>query len=81
MSFDPHARRFDWRWRFPAIETAGADTSNAPYVSPFSPDDASTNDPAGRNVDEALEQIASEKCYRCPLCGAAVAPDGTLLLS
>ena len=79
MSFDPHARRFDWRWRFPAIETDGAETSNAPHLSPFSPDDESTNDPAGWNFDEALEQIASEKCYRCPLCGAAVARDGTLL--
>ena len=79
MSFDPPARRFDWRWRFPAIETDGAETSNAPYMSPFFPDDEWTNDPAGRNFDEALEQIASEIGYRCPLCGAAVASDGTLL--
>jgi hypothetical protein len=77
MSFDPHARRFDRHWRFPAIETDGAETSNTPYVSPFSPDEELTNDVDERDIDEALEQIASEKRYLCPLCGAAVASDGT----
>ena len=27
MSFDPHSRRFDPRWLFPAIETDGEETS------------------------------------------------------
>ena len=49
MSFDPHSRRFDPRWLFPAIETDGEETSEAPDVSPFSWDEESTDDPAGRD--------------------------------
>ena len=30
MSFDPHSRRFDPRWLFPAIETDGEETSGGP---------------------------------------------------
>ena len=49
MSFDPHSRRFDPRWLFPAIETNGEETSETPDAFPFSSDEESTNDPAGRN--------------------------------
>jgi hypothetical protein len=79
MSFDPHSRRFDPRWLFPAIETDGEETSEAPDVSPFSSDEESTTDPTGRDIDEALEQIASAGCCVCPLCGALVASDGSVM--
>ena len=79
MSFDPHSRRFDPRWLFPAIETDGEDTPEARDLSPFSLDEESTNDPTGRDFDEALEQVASERCCVCPLCGAIVASDGSLM--
>ena len=39
MSFDPHARRFDPRWLFPAIETDEEETSEASDASPFSRDE------------------------------------------
>jgi hypothetical protein len=45
MSFAPHSRRSDPRCFFPAIETNGKETSEAPDVSPFSSDEESTNDP------------------------------------
>ncbi len=48
-------------------------------MSPFYSDDESTNDPTKRDLDEALEQIASERCCVCPLCGAIVASDGSVL--
>jgi hypothetical protein len=76
MSFDPHSRRFDWNWQFPALETDVTKTSRAPIVSPFSQDEELTHDPVGWEFDEALEQLVSEKCARCPLCGAAVGRDG-----
>ena len=79
MSFDPHSRRFNPRWLFPAIETDGEETSGAPDASPFSSDEESTNDPVGWDFDEALEQIASEGCCVCPLCGAIVASDGSVV--
>ena len=79
MSFDPHSRRFNPRWLFPAIETDGVEKSGAPDVSPFSADDESTNDPVGQDFDEALEQIASEGWCVCPLCGAIVASDGSVV--
>ena len=79
MSFDPHSRRFDPRWLFLAIEPDGEETSEAPNVSPFSWDEELTNDPIERDFDQALEQIASERCCVCPLCGAIVASDGSVL--
>jgi hypothetical protein len=45
----------------------------------FSSDGELTNDPVGRDFDEALEQIASERGCVCPLCGAIVASDGSVL--
>jgi hypothetical protein len=79
MSFDPHSRRFDLRQLFPATETDGRATSEATDASPFSSDDGLTSDPAGRDFDEALEHISSEEWCVCPLCGAIVARDGTVL--
>ena len=66
MSFDPHSRRFDPRWLFPAIEPDGEETSEAPDVFPFSWDEESTDDPGGRDFDQALEQIASQRCCVLP---------------
>jgi hypothetical protein len=79
MSFDTHSRRFDPLWLFPAIETDGEETSEATDVSPFSSDEESTDDPTGREFDEALEQIASEGRCVCPLCGAIMGSDGSVL--
>jgi hypothetical protein len=79
MSFDPHPHRFDPRWLFPAIEPDEEEPAGEPALFLFCPDDESTDDPAGPDFDEALEQIASERCCVCPLCGAIVAPDGSVL--
>jgi hypothetical protein len=46
-------------------------------VAPPFEAEESTDDPAGRDVDEALEQMGSEGCRVCPLCGAIVASDGS----
>ncbi len=79
MSFDPHSRRFSPHWMLPAIETDGEETSEAPDASPFVWDEESPNAPAEQVLDDALEQIASEACRVCPLCGAIVARDGTVV--
>jgi hypothetical protein len=79
MRFARHSRRSDLRRLSPAIETKGKDTSEAPYVSPFSSAEESTNDTTPRDFDEALEQVALERCCVCPLCGAIVTSDGSVL--
>ena len=40
----------------------------------------STNDPDLRDFDEALEQMVSEECRVCPLCGANVHRDETVVI-
>jgi hypothetical protein len=50
-----------------------------PEASAFSSDDGLTSDPDGRDFDEAPEHISSEGWCVCPLCGAIVARDGTVL--
>ena len=79
MSFDPHPHRFDPRRLFPAIEPDEEEPAGEPDLFLFCPDDEPTNDPAGQDFDEALEQIAWERCCVCPLCGAIVARDGSVL--
>ncbi len=79
MSFDPYLRRFDPSWLFPAIETDAEETSEAPDGSPGSSDGELTNDLTERDIDEALEQIASQRRCVCPLCGAIVGSDGSVL--
>jgi hypothetical protein len=79
MSFDPRLRRFEPTWLFPPIEPDRGELPEAPDVPPFSSDDATTNDLTEREIDEAIEQIASERCCVCPLCGAIVANDGSAL--
>jgi hypothetical protein len=79
MSFAPHSRRSDPRWLFPPIETNEEETSQAPDVSPSSGDEESANDLTLQDFDEALEHVASERCCICPLCGAIVSNDGTVM--
>jgi hypothetical protein len=86
MSFDPHsnrfdshAHRFDLRRPFPAIENDEEDMFETPDTCRRSSDEDCTNDPPERDFDLALEQIASEPCCVCPLCGAIVASDGSVL--
>jgi hypothetical protein len=50
-----------------------------PDMAPHFEAEEATDDPAGRDVDEALEQMGSEGCRVCPLCGAIVASDGSVL--
>jgi hypothetical protein len=79
MSFDPQPRRFEPRWLFQAIETDGEETSEAPEVSRVSSNGELRSNLTDRDIDLALEQIALERCCMCPLCGAIVRSDGTVL--
>jgi hypothetical protein len=86
MSFDPHSNRFDshshrfdLRRPFPAIENDEEEMFETPDTCRRSSDEDWTNDPPERDFDLALEQIASERCCVCPLCGAIVGSDGTVL--
>ena len=79
MSTGPHSRRFDPCELFPAIGEDGEALFGAPDTSPRSEAEELTGDPAGWDVDEALEQIDLEGCRVCPLCGAIVARDGSVL--
>ena len=79
MSFDPHSRRFDPRWLFPPIETEDEETSDVPDRSPFDSNGALTRNLTDRDIDLALQQVASERCCVCPLCGAIVGSDGNVL--
>jgi hypothetical protein len=79
MSFDPHSRRFNPLWMFPAIETNGKEKSGAPDEYLRFSDEESTNDLTSQDLDEALEPIASGGCCVCPLCGAIVSSDGSVL--
>jgi hypothetical protein len=79
MSFAPHSRRFDLRPLSPAIETNGEQTSEAPNSSLFSSDEDLTSDLTERDFDLALAQVASQECCVCPLCGAIVGSDGSVL--
>jgi hypothetical protein len=79
MSDIPHTRRFDPRRLFPAIETNPEETPDAPDVSLFFSDEESTIDPTLWDFDEALEHVALERCCVCPLCGAIVSNDGSVM--
>jgi hypothetical protein len=76
---NPHSRRFDPRRLLPAIGTDGAELLGAPDAFPGSTAEAPRNDPAGQDFDEALEQIVSNECRVCHLCGAIVARDGSVV--
>ncbi len=72
---DSRFRRFDPRRLRPAIGTDGAELFGTPEAFPGYAAEASRDDPVGGDVDEALEQMASNGCRVCPLCGAIVARD------
>jgi hypothetical protein len=78
MISNPHSRRFDRRCLSTPIKTDGDELFGAPEADLRSAAKESSNDPAGRAVDEALEQIVSDECTVCPLCGVIVDRDGTL---
>jgi hypothetical protein len=79
MSIDPHSNRFGPRRPFPAIEIDEDEMFLSLDRLLRSSDEDWTNDPPERDFDLALEQIASERCCVCPLCGAIVASDGSVL--
>jgi hypothetical protein len=79
MSFDPHSKRFDPRWLYPGIETDGEQASEAPDVSGFYLIEKLTSNVTDRELDEALRQVALERCCVCPLCGAILGSDGSVL--
>jgi hypothetical protein len=79
MSADPHSRRFDPCRLFPAIGEDGAALFGALDTTPSSDAEESADELAGWDVDEALEQLDLEGCRVCPLCGAIVARDGSVL--
>ena len=79
MSFDPRSQRFDLRWLSRGIELGRENASEAPEVSPLSSDQKLTSNVTDRELDEALRQVAAERCCVCPLCGAIVGSDGSVL--
>jgi hypothetical protein len=76
---EPYLRRLDPRRLLPAIGTDGAELFEAPDAFPRSAAEESMIDRAGQDFDKALEQIGSNGCSVCPLCGAVVARDGSVV--
>jgi hypothetical protein len=56
-----------------AIGTDGAALPLPPVVSPFLAPEASSNELTARDFDLALEEMLSQECRICPLCGLIVA--------
>jgi hypothetical protein len=79
MSLDPLTRRFDTRWLSMLIKTDREELFGAPAADPCSAPRESTHDPAAEEFDEAIEQIVADKYTVCPLCGALVDRDGTVM--
>ncbi len=79
MSIDRHSQRFDPRWLSRGIETDGEQAAEAPDVSGFYSSEKFTSNVTDRELDEALRQVALERCCVCPLCGAIVGSDGSVL--
>ena len=79
MSAHPHPRRFDPSRLFPAIGGDGAALFGALDTTPRLDAEKFADDLAGWDVDLALEQLDMEGCRGCPLCGAIVARDGSVL--
>jgi hypothetical protein len=76
---NPHSRRFSPRWPSEAIKSDWEDLLEALDALVGSAATESTIDPDLRDFDEALEQIVSEEHRVCPLCGAIVDRDGTVV--
>jgi hypothetical protein len=65
FGFDPHELPL-------AIGTDGAALPLPPLESPFVAPEASSNELADRDLDLALEEMVSQECRLCPLCGLIV---------
>ena len=74
------SRRFGPRWRSQALNSDWEELLEALDALLGSAATESTIDPDLRDFDEALEQIVSEECRVCPLCGANVDRDGTVVV-
>jgi hypothetical protein len=79
MNFDPHSPRFNPRWLLPANETDVPDADESDNATPVCADEDSSEIRAWLDFDEALDQIASDGHRVCPLCGAVVASDGSIV--
>ena len=79
MSIDHHSRRFDPRWPDLGIETHAEQGSETQDRSGFWSNEKLSSDVSDRELDEALRQVALERCCVCPLCGATVGSDGSVL--
>jgi hypothetical protein len=80
MTSNHRSRRLDPRWLFKPIEIDWRELMEAVGVDLDFAATESTNDPALRSFDQALEQIVSEKCRACPLCGANVDRDKIVVI-
>ena len=76
---NPHSRRFDPRWQSKPPETDGEELFEPLDADLGSAPTESTNDPDLRDFDDAIEQIVLEECGVCPLCGAIVDRDETVV--
>jgi len=79
MIRNPNSRRFDPHWLSTPIKTDGEKLFGAPDADLRSAAKESSNDRAVRVFDEALEQIVSDECRICHICGATVDRDGSVL--
>jgi hypothetical protein len=79
MSFEYQSRRFAPRSLLPAPEINEDDLAEAVDEPIFLARKSLSNMATERDFDDALNQVASEKPCVCPLCGAIVASDGTVI--
>jgi hypothetical protein len=77
---NPHSRRFGPRWPSEAVNSDWEELLETLDALLGSAATESTNDPDLQDFDEALEQIVSEQCRVCPLCGANVDRDETVVI-
>jgi len=80
MISNHHSRRFDPRWPSKPLKIDWEELMQAVDADLGFAATESTNDPDLRDFDEALEQIVSEECKVCPLCGANVDRDETVVI-
>ena len=80
MISNHHSRRFDPRWLPKPLKIDWDELMEAVDASLGFAATESKNNPNLRDFDEALEQIVSEKCKVCPLCGANVDRDKTVVI-
>ena len=79
MISNHHSRRFDPRWLSRPLKIDWEELMEAVDAHVGFAATKSTNDPDLRDFDEALEQMVSEECRVCPLCGEIVDRGGTVV--